>query len=242
KHVDAGVRVAGMTGQVDIEIDGVRRPLKMDDVIPVDAHIITEEDSKMIFLYDVMSTFVLGPESEIVVSSPPEKESKLKLVAGNIWANVKKMVKDGTMEIEMNQAVAGIKGTTFVCEEKNGKSILKVFEGEVDFKSKATGQSIKVKGGEKTEASTKELSKNESFDVSQEIESWLNLRNAEKINWEEGENKESPIVTKKQGLKKTESKTFNQYFLIGALSVILIIGMFIGAKFNKKLKVNKFLL
>ncbi|MCX7881366.1 MAG: hypothetical protein N2482_02555, partial [Patescibacteria group bacterium] len=35
KHVDAGVRVAGMTGQVDIEIDGVRRPLKMDDVIPV---------------------------------------------------------------------------------------------------------------------------------------------------------------------------------------------------------------
>lgn len=222
RYVDSGVRVAGMTGQCDIEIDGVRRPLKMDDVIPVDAHIITEEDSKIILSFVDMSTFVVEPESHIVISAPSEKESKLKLVAGNIWANIKKMVKDGTIEVEMNQAVAGIKGTTFVCEEKDGKSILKVFEGIVEFKSKANGKTVQVKGGEKVVADTKGLSPAEKFDVFEEVESLVKLRDEKNINWEEGEEKETKAIVTEQKPAVKQSKKLSLW-LGGALVIIFVL-------------------
>ena len=71
-----------------------------------------------------------------------EHKSKIMMVAGNVWTNLKKMWTDGSMEIEMNQAVAGIKGTTLICEEANGVSTLKVLEGTVEFTSKATGEAV----------------------------------------------------------------------------------------------------
>ncbi|MEM4347262.1 MAG: FecR family protein [Candidatus Altiarchaeota archaeon] len=236
KHVDSGVRVAGMTGQCDIEIDGVRRPLKMDDVIPVDAHIITEEDSKIILAFTDMSTFVVEPESHIVISAPAEKESKLKLVAGNIWANIKKMIKDGTMEVEMNQAVAGIKGTTFVCEEKDGKSTLKVFEGVVDFKSKASSETVQVKGGEKVVADNKGLSPVEKFDTFEEVQSLMKLRNEEDINWAEGEEKETQDLSATKKPEITKEKASNQWLFIGIILILALIIILVGLKIARKAK------
>jgi hypothetical protein len=58
------------------------------------------------------------------------------------------MVKDGSMEIEMSQGVAGIKGTIFVCEEDGQTSTLKVIEGSVVFTDRATGEQTTVAGGE----------------------------------------------------------------------------------------------
>lgn len=233
KHVDSDVRIAGMTGQCDIEIDGVRRPLKMDDVIPVDAHIITEEESKVILSFIDMSTFVVEPESHIVISAPPEKESKLKLVAGNIRANIKKMVKDGTMKVEMNQAVAGIKGTDFFCEEKEGKSILKVFEGVVNFTSKVTGETIKVKSSEKVVADDKGLSPIEKFDAFEEVESLMKLMNKKDINWEEGEEKKETQALISSKEPEIKSKKFTYLLIIGGIIIVIFIGLILIKKFKK---------
>jgi hypothetical protein len=230
--IDSGARFAGLTGQVDIVFNGKRRPAKMGDVIPVSAVIITEEDSSAIISFIDMSTFVVKPETNIIVSAPPEKDSKLKLVAGKIWANVKKMAKDGTMEIETNQAVSGIKGTTFVCEEKNGRSALKVIEGIVDFKSKTNGNTVKVSTGEMVEATTNGLSEIAKFDIAEESESWINLN---KIDWGKLDKEDSKNITA-VGQAGEEIKTKNPWLWILILTIIAVVLALIGFRIIKKIK------
>jgi len=230
--IDSGARFAGLTGQVDIVFNGKRRPAKMGDVIPVSAVIITEEDSSAIISFIDMSTFVVKPETNIIVSAPPEKDSKLKLVAGKIWANVKKMAKDGTMEIEMNQGVAGIKGTTFVCEEKNGISVLKVIDGTVDFKSKTNGNIVKVNAGEMIEATTNGLSKIAKFDIAEESESWINLN---KVDWGKLDKEDSKNITAVEQAGE-EIKTENPWSWILILTIIAVVLALIGFRIIKKIK------
>jgi len=148
---DSGARASDLSGQVEIACPPDLEAwdvMKMGRVIYVDCHIKTGEGSKAVISFSDMTTFEIKAESEIVIDTPPEKDSKMKLLAGNIWANVKKMVKDGTMEVHMGQAVAGIKGTTFELEERGGISTLKVIDGVVAFKSKATNEEKMVNSGE----------------------------------------------------------------------------------------------
>jgi ferric-dicitrate binding protein FerR (iron transport regulator) len=102
------------------------------------------------------------------------------LVAGHLWINFKKMVTNGTMEVEMGQAVAGIKGTTLVLEQANGVSTLKVIEGTVAFTSKATGQTIDVNAGQTVSANFTGLTPVTNFDVTQESATWKTLAVAQK--------------------------------------------------------------
>ena len=176
---DSGMRFSGMTGQVeyclpdaDPEDEDSWRLCKMDTVLPVGAHIRTQEDSSAIMSFGDLSTFVLKPESAIVLTTPPAKESKIKLVAGTIWANTKRVILEGSMEVEMQEAVAGIKGTTFVCEEIDGKSTLKVIEGTVELTAKADGKKVMVESGNMVSAASTGLGKLENFDVQKEQASW----------------------------------------------------------------------
>ncbi|MDD2268392.1 MAG: FecR family protein [Eubacteriales bacterium] len=132
-----------------------------------------DNKSMAIISFADMSTFVLQESTTIELVSPTKKESKIKLAMGNIWANVKKMVKDGTMDVEMSQAVAGIKGTIFVCEVKSdGTSTLKVIEGEVQFTEKATAKTATVNGGEMIAAGPQAVSLTK-FDIKAEHKKWL---------------------------------------------------------------------
>ncbi len=138
----------------------------------VDDHISTGADSFAILQFQDMTTFQMKPDTEVIVKSPPAQETKLGLVSGHLWINFKKMLTNGTMEVEMGQAVAGIKGTTLVLEQINGTSSLKVIEGVVSFTSKETGESIDVQAGEKVSADFNGLSKVEKFDVEKENAEW----------------------------------------------------------------------
>jgi S-layer protein (TIGR01567 family) len=168
---DSGVRFSGLTGQVDIRPDGDEdawRGAGLKSIINQNDHIRTGEESRAILSFPDMTTFDLRPESEVIVDTPAEKDSKVSLVCGKIWTNFKKMLKDGTMEVQMSQAVAGIKGTTIVCEETGDSSALKVLDGKASFKSKATGEEILVRAGEMVTATESGLSKIQSFDVEAE--------------------------------------------------------------------------
>jgi hypothetical protein len=138
----------------------------------VNDHILTGIDSFATLQFGDMTTFQMKPDTEVIVKSPPEQESKLGLVSGHLWINFKKMLTNGTMEVEMGQAVAGIKGTTLVLEQNNGVSTLKVIEGTVSFTSKETGKSVEVNTGEKVTADSKGLSNIEKFDVAAENSGW----------------------------------------------------------------------
>jgi len=76
-------------------------------------------------------------------------ESKITLLFGKVVANLKKMWREGgVMNVEMSQAVAGIKGTTFILEEDGTTSTVKVLEGTVE---------VTPRGGEPVTVSAEEV-------------------------------------------------------------------------------------
>ncbi len=191
KLEDAGCSFSDLCGQVEvlnpIGYDANGEPeyddeawhfAKLDEPLYVGTKIKTgldsyDQKSAAIISFADMSTFVTQENTTIELVSPTHKESIIKLACGNIWVNIKKMVKDGTMDVEMSQAVAGIKGTIFVCEVKeDGTSTLKVIEGEVRFTDKATGNVTLVKSGEMIAAGPQAVPLSD-FDIKAEHENWL---------------------------------------------------------------------
>lgn len=175
---DSGVRFSDLSGQVDLRPDCKENAWKTAEIhtIPcMDDHVRTGEDSSAILSFADMTTFIMKPETEIILDTAVPKDQNIKLVSGNIWENVKKMVRDGQMEVEMSQAVTGIKGTTIVCEEDGSSSTLKVLEGTASFRSKATGEEILVSAGEMATSTENGLSQPQSFDVDAESASWEKL-------------------------------------------------------------------
>ncbi len=176
---DSGTRFSAISGTVEVASDedfqlGIWRFAKMGDVLPVNGHIRTGEESSCILSFADMSTFGMKEDTHIVLTNPPD-ESKIAIVWGKIKSNVQKMIKDGSMEIDMSQAVAGIKGTTFVCEEDGATSTLKVLDGTVEFTSKATGESVMVGAGQQASATSSGLSPVTALDTSAEEAAWTEI-------------------------------------------------------------------
>ncbi|SHH36642.1 FecR family protein [Thermosyntropha lipolytica DSM 11003] len=175
ERIDSGVRFAGLSGQVEV------RPgfdedawdfARMDMVLYIEDHIRTGPRSGAILSFRDLSTFVMKADTEIVLAPPGEKESKIDLVLGNLLVNVKKLLKDGTMEVTMNQGVLGQKGTIFICEETGTTSSVKVIEGTVEFTAKADGKKAIVNAGEMITATADGLGDKTDFDIKAEQKEW----------------------------------------------------------------------
>lgn len=187
--VKSPARFSRINGQVEVcragldcKDDGNWKIAKLDMDLGYEDHIKTTEDATCVLSFADMSTFVMESESEIIVVEPPNRDSVWRLVAGNIWVNVKKMIKDGTMEIDVNQAVAGIKGTTFTLSTNRSTSTLNVIEGVVAFRSKATGETVMVGGGESVAATSNGLSDKRPIDVSALGREWDAVRSTASAN------------------------------------------------------------
>lgn len=170
-----------LSGQIEILTPGEDdyKVAKLDTKIPVNSYIKSDEDASAEIVFKNKTSYLLGPKTTIKIVRPPEDpHPKLSLVMGNIWINVKKMIKDGSMEIDYNQAVAGIKGTTLICEDDGTTSTLKVIEGTVWFKSKTDPKThIKVEAGEMISATKSGLGTKTTFDVDAETAKWDKYRN-----------------------------------------------------------------
>ena len=213
---DVGARFSASTGQVEVLLPGAKewKLAKPGMVLLAGTHIKTMEDSSAIISFGDVGPFVLKPESEVVIDTAPGPESKISLVAGNIWANVKKIVKDGSFEMEMNQAVCGIKGTTFVGEvKKDGTSTLKVIEGTVAFTAKADGRTVMVDGGSMVSAGQMGLGTPEKFDTVKENAVWEMVKASAS----------SPSPTTAAGTAPTQKSS--PFPLMGIGAVALIIGL-----------------
>jgi hypothetical protein len=175
--VDSGTRFNSLSGQVEVRYESENdwRSAQLDDVLYVDDHIRTGEESSCILSFADVSTFLMKEESEIVLNSPPSKDSKFWLVYGKVKANVKKMMKDGSMEIDASQAAMSIKGTTFVLEDGGAGTVLKVIEGHVSFTSKATGETVTVGPGEMATADAGGQGPVLPFDVDIENAEWADF-------------------------------------------------------------------
>lgn len=105
--------------------------------------------SEVMLQYPDLTTVVVKADSTIVYDDPRELSHPLvRHVAGNIWVNLKKMVKDGTMEVEMAQAVAGIKGTIIATRVSDQGDEIYLFTSSATVTSKITDKIINLKPGQ----------------------------------------------------------------------------------------------
>jgi hypothetical protein len=202
--VDSGARFTGIQGDIEVSSEcngdyakGIWHMAKRENILYGGDHIKTGEDSSGFLGFQDMSTFILKAETEIVLLAPENNDSKLKLVAGNIWTNVKKMVKDGSMEIDMEQAVLGTKGTTFVCSSDGKTSTMQIIEGTVEITGKADGKNLLVSGGQQVTATGTGLGTPVAFDATAAQADW----DAVKVKALSGTPLPAPATTKKSGLE-----------------------------------------
>ncbi|MDP2684532.1 MAG: FecR domain-containing protein [bacterium] len=218
--IDSGARFTDFSGEVTVshgrnyeELQDNLRFAEHDMVLDVGSHINTESDSSAIIAFADMTTFCMKEFSRIILLPQNEgPQSKLSLLSGKIWANVKSILKDGSMDVTMNQAVAGIKGTTFVLEDDGNNSTIKVIEGSVEFTSKATGKTEMIATGETITADENGLGQKTTFDVSAESKTWNNLTGSSS--------------------DKTTAGTKNYpYYLAGLVSLVIVgLGIFVIKK------------
>jgi uncharacterized cupin superfamily protein len=178
-RVDSGARFSDLAGQVEINMPNMDGTFdeeawmsaKLNQVLPAGTHIRTVEGTKSeaIISFADASTFHLKPESEIILDFASDRsgctlKGTLKILAGNMWANIKKMAKDGCMQVEMSQGVSGIKGTTFIVSDDMKSSTLQVIEGQVTMTA-SNGKAVSVGAGEQVTATDKGLSTKTAFDA-----------------------------------------------------------------------------
>jgi len=172
---DSGARFADFSGEVTVAPGSDPKntqAAELDMVIETGAIINTEAESTAIISFADMTTFCMKPFTTVIIDTPPEKESKLSLLAGKVWMNVKKMVQDGSIDVALNQAVAGIKGTVLVLEENGQDSIVKVVDGTVEYTAKKDNIKVMVTKGEMISAGVNGLTPKENYDIDAERNNW----------------------------------------------------------------------
>ena len=220
KYKDSGVRFGDLSGDVQIRHADDKigwEFAEMDTIICVGDVVRTGDDSICILSLSDMTTFEMRPNSEVFMNTETEKQSKIALLFGKMLANAKKMIIDGSMSVEMSQAVAGIKGTTFVVESNDTESTLKVLEGTVEFLTN-DGETLIVTNNEMVTAKNGEADGIKTFSAIQELSAWSDTIQTE-INSRLEE--QEIILDENYGIKKY--LVYVLIFLIAALIVVIAV-------------------
>ncbi len=152
--IDSKIRFNDFYGEVKIrpnaEEDDSYEFVDLDTVIYEDDRIKTEEDSGAILGLEDMSTYVIKPETTLIIHTEEGNVSKIEMLAGTMWGNIKKMAEGKTLEIEMSQCVAGIEGTTIIAEnsQDGNTNTFSVTKGQTTLTSKVNGISVVVTEGQ----------------------------------------------------------------------------------------------
>jgi hypothetical protein len=179
--------------------------------------IIKAKPGSLVYLsFADMTSFIMKDGGQVILAAPAEKDGHLQLILGNIMLNVKKMMKDGSMEIETSQSVLGIKGTQLIVEDTGTQSTLKVIEGIVEVTSRSTGEVLMVNAGQTVIADQTGLSSVQTFNISDELSKWV----------EEKTNKQGSV-----GLLTT-------FFIISiiGISIFVVVGILVLIKHRRKVK------
>ncbi len=150
--IDSHIRFNDLYGEVSIkhgyEDDDAYEYAEIDTVIYEDDVIRTKEDSGAILGLEDMSTYVIKPETTLIIHNEENNVSKIEMLIGTMWENIKKMAEGKTLEIEMSQCIAGGEGTIFrVFQSKDGQTnIIEVTKGLVRV-TLNDGNSVEVSGG-----------------------------------------------------------------------------------------------
>ena len=151
-RIDSKIRFNDLCGEVKIRPDWLKDNAyefaEFETIIYECDRIKTEEESEAVLGFENMSTYVVKPESIVIIHNKDGNVNKWELVLGAFWANIKRTLEGDSIEVEMSQGVAGIEGTIFACEEKDGASKFWLFAGRVSFTNKKTGKKTVLQPGQ----------------------------------------------------------------------------------------------
>lgn len=152
EKIDSRIRFNDFYGEVkkrcNFEEDDSYEFVDLDDVVYENDRIKTEEESGAILGLEDMSTYVIKPKSVLIIHTKEENESKLEMLIGRMWTNIKKVAAGKSIGVEMSHCVRGIKGTIVAFEETGGKSDIYLFAGSVTVTSKKGTDKVNLQPGQ----------------------------------------------------------------------------------------------
>lgn len=220
-------------------------------LIPSGSTIRTGLDGYAVIVLDSSgSRLVIGPNSWVKIQKPEVGwlDGANGRALMKLKGNLEKMIKDGTMNVELTQAVAGRKGTTFVILEEEGVSTVKVLEGEIALSSKATGESKDVLAGQMLSATSSGLGDVSPFDMQAELADWEQVVPKTVMDEIRADMAESPVESVSEEplpaneaiaveeTSQADQPAFNPLYmfgLLGLLVLVLIVGIVLIARRKK---------
>lgn len=151
---ETGVRVSDLFGEVYIipaDDPGDYYVATLDSVIYEGDEIETRGDSGAILSLENMATITVRSNSIIRIVQPEEGKTNLELLIGTVWTNITRMLIDGSMDVELSQAVAGIRGTLVAFEEDGTTSTARVLTGAVEVVPTGTAQGELITAGQQAD-------------------------------------------------------------------------------------------
>lgn len=155
-EVDSKIRFNDLYGEVkyrcSLEEDDAFEFADIDVVLYENDLIQTEEESGAILGLEDMSTYVIKPESRLIIrdtyDSRPTIVQKLELIGGSMLTNIKKMAEGKSFEVEMSQCICGGEGTIFAVQETGKESRVWLLVGKASVKNKKTGKKTVLQPGQ----------------------------------------------------------------------------------------------
>jgi ferric-dicitrate binding protein FerR (iron transport regulator) len=113
-------------------------PLKVGDPLAQGDTIETQADSRLELKFSDASVLRMGPQAKLLLSEahfggPAKRKMTARLFFGNLWAKVTSVIQgEQKFQVETENAVAGVRGTTFRVDARTDKSVLvRVYAGAV---------------------------------------------------------------------------------------------------------------
>ncbi len=114
-------------------------PLRVGTPVGQGDVIVTAEDSRLELKFSDGSALRVGPKSKVALTEahfgggPAKRKLTARLFFGNLWAKVTSIIQgEQKFQIETENAVAGVRGTTFRVDARADKSVLvRVYDGTV---------------------------------------------------------------------------------------------------------------
>ncbi len=135
----AAGKVSFLAGEATREADGTKEKLAIGSAVYEKDVIETSSKSRLEITLSDQSALRLGPKSSLRLEtavfgkSVEDRQVNAKLMVGNVWAEVAHAVGGGAkFEVQTENAVAGVRGTTFRVDAKHDRScVVKVYAGAV---------------------------------------------------------------------------------------------------------------
>ena len=148
-----GGRVAQLDGTAQAVLDSAARTLAVDDTVYIGERVTSRDGMRIELLHGAIVQ--LGPDTSMTIGAhSPGRRTTVRLWLGRLWAKVTSGLGRDGFEVRTDNAVAGVRGTSFKVEtDPSGGTNVEVFEGEVELSSETSDQSVVVSVGQSASAS-----------------------------------------------------------------------------------------